>query len=335
MVLTADHDLAGGEILHRVICTVMAELHLQRARAAGETQQLMAETDAEEGHVGVEQLADRLDRIVAGLRIARAVGQKHPVRLQTQYRRRRHVRRDDRDVTAARGEHPQDVALDAVVVGDDMQGQTIADRMNGLGMALAQFPDALGPGVGLGRRDLFRQIHALKARKTLCGAQSRRLVDPVAGLKTAVLGALLAQQTGQPSGVDIGDADDALAPQIGVETLRHAEVAGQDRQVADDEARGLNAVGLLVLRVGPDIADVGVGQGDELAQIRGIGEDLLISGHGGVEHHLADARSIGADRRSPEDGAVLQHEYRGFSQGFLRSGRGRARAATRTRVTAQ
>ena len=45
--------------------------------------QLVAEADAEHRHAGrVEDLADRLDRVVARLRVARAVGQEHAVGLQ-------------------------------------------------------------------------------------------------------------------------------------------------------------------------------------------------------------------------------------------------------------
>ena len=106
--------------------------------------------------------------------------------------------------------------------------------------------------------------------------------------------------------------------QIGVEPLRHAEVAGQDGQIADDEPGRLDPLGLLVLRVDADVADVRIGQGDELAQVGGVRQDLLIAGHGGVEDHLADAGTVGADRGSPEDRAVFQDQNRGLSQGFLR-----------------
>ena len=59
-----------------MIGAVMAELHLDGLRAAREPQELVAETDAEHRDVGVEELADRRDGVVAGLRIAGTVGLK-------------------------------------------------------------------------------------------------------------------------------------------------------------------------------------------------------------------------------------------------------------------
>ncbi len=58
MVLTSDHDLPGGHILYRMIGTVVAKLHLDRACARGKPKQLMAKADAEQGHFGIEKLAD-------------------------------------------------------------------------------------------------------------------------------------------------------------------------------------------------------------------------------------------------------------------------------------
>src|SRR6185503_16150764 len=40
VVLARYHDAAGIEVLHRVVCAVVAELHLARLRARGEAHQL-------------------------------------------------------------------------------------------------------------------------------------------------------------------------------------------------------------------------------------------------------------------------------------------------------
>src|SRR5687768_13168805 len=68
VVLARNHHLPRVEVLHRVVGAVVAELHLHRLRAGGEAHQLVAEADAEDGNAGgVEDLADRLDGVVAGL----------------------------------------------------------------------------------------------------------------------------------------------------------------------------------------------------------------------------------------------------------------------------
>jgi hypothetical protein len=62
--------------------------------------------------------------------------------------------------------------------------------------------------------------------------------------------------------------------------------------IAEDGAAGggLGRPGhlLQVLGVGPDVANVGEGEGDDLRHVGGVGQDLLIAGHGGVEADLAD-----------------------------------------------
>ena len=58
-----------------------------------------------------------------------------------------------------------------------------------------------------------------------------------------------------------------------------------------------------------------IGQGDDLARVRGIGEDLLVTGHGGVEHHFADGEAGRADGFALEHGAVFEREDCGLGHG--------------------
>ena len=53
------------------------------------------------------------------------------------------------------------------------------------------------------------------------------------------------------------------------------------------------------------IADLRVGEGHDLPGIGGIGEDLLVAGHRGIENHLADRRARHADRLPPEQACRL------------------------------
>src|SRR5438874_1859560 len=81
VVLAGDDHRPALQIFHRVVGAVMAELHLDGLRARGEPHELVAEADPEGRNPGVDDLADRAYGIVAGLRIARAGRQKHPVGL--------------------------------------------------------------------------------------------------------------------------------------------------------------------------------------------------------------------------------------------------------------
>src|SRR6266705_306479 len=79
VVLAGDDDRAALQVLHRVVGAVMSELHLHGLGSGGEAHQLMAEADPEGRYPGVDDFADRADRVVAGLGVARTVGQEHPV----------------------------------------------------------------------------------------------------------------------------------------------------------------------------------------------------------------------------------------------------------------
>ena len=83
-----------------------------------------------------------------------------------------------------------------------------------------------------------------------------------------------------------------------------AEIGRQQRQVADDQAGGVDLRGLDVFGVDAVVADVRIRQGDDLAAVARVGEDFLVTGHRGVEHHFAGRVAGGADRISFENRAI-------------------------------
>ena len=52
-------------------------------------------------------------------------------------------------------------------------------------------------------------------------------------------------------------------------------------------------------------------EGDELPGIGGVGEDLLIAGHRGVEADFADGVAFRAEAKTLQHGTVGKHEERG------------------------
>jgi hypothetical protein len=121
MILAGDHDLPGLQILDRVVGPVVAELHFHRPRPGRQGQELVAEADAEDRYAAGEDLADGGDGVVAGFRVAGTVGKEHPVRLLPEDLGGGRLGRHHRHPAATRGEHAQDVVLDAKVIGDDVQ----------------------------------------------------------------------------------------------------------------------------------------------------------------------------------------------------------------------
>src|SRR6185295_20317712 len=72
------------------------------------------------------------------------------------------------------------------------------------------------------------------------------------------------------------------------------------------------------------VADVRGGHHDDLAVVRRVGERLLVAGHAGVEHRLAEGLPHGPVGAAAEGAAVLQDEYGGSFGGSPSGGRHRA-----------
>src|SRR5882757_10415483 len=73
MVLTGYENPAGIDFQHRVIGAVMAEFHFHGLRTAGQSQQLMTQANAEHRDVGLEELRNGGDGIVARLWVTRPI----------------------------------------------------------------------------------------------------------------------------------------------------------------------------------------------------------------------------------------------------------------------
>ncbi len=129
----------------------------------------------------------------------------------------------------------------------------------------------------------------------------------------AVRHALLADHPGERPGVDPGQADHAAALHPTVQVAVGPPVGRRRRHVTEDRApgRGLGRAGhlLQVFQVGPHIAHMGEGEGDDLGHVGGVGEDLLVAGHGGVETHLAHRRSHRPHADPLQHGPVRQDQH--------------------------
>ena len=316
VVLAGDGHAAGVQVLHRVVGAVVAELHLEGLGARRQRQDLVAQADAEGGDATVDQLPRGLDRVVAGFRVARAVGQEDAVRLQCQGRFGRGARRHHGDAAAAAGQHAQDVALDAEVVGHHVPA-----RIRQFAITSAQAPFGLRPRVGGVHRHHLGQVEAAHAgggSGPRHGLGNLALVDHGARLEgddAPVLCATGAQDAGQTPRVDAGDGDDALGTQVVRQAAGAAEVGRPQRQVLDHQAGGVGPGRLDVLVIDAVAADVRIGQGDDLPAIAGVGQDLLVAGQGGVEHHFADGMAGSAHGVANEMRAVCKGQQRGGQDG--------------------
>jgi len=92
--------------------------------------------------------------------------------------------------------------------------------------------------------------------------------------------------------------------------VRRVGDVGAEHAAAHAGARG-GIRRLDVLLVGADIADMREGKGDDLAGVGGVGQNLLVAGHGGVEADLAAGLSGRADADAFDHGAVGKDEEGG------------------------
>jgi len=88
-------------------------------------------------------------------------------------------------------------------------------------------------------------------------------------------------------------------------------------QLAGNHAAHLRGIGFLILGIDAGVAQFRVSEGDQLTDVAGIGDHLLIAGHAGVEHHFADGGSNRPEGKAAQQGAIRQHQQR------LTRGRGR------------
>lgn len=79
VVLRGDRDATGCVVHHRHVDAAVTEHHLVGAPAQSPAEDLVAEADAEQRDAGAQHLPGDLDDMVGHRRIARPVGQEHPV----------------------------------------------------------------------------------------------------------------------------------------------------------------------------------------------------------------------------------------------------------------
>ena len=80
--------------------------------------------------------------------------------------------------------------------------------------ALAQRPGTLHPGIRLSDADHLGQIHAFQAGEVAGCSDGVIGIGALARHDAAVLCAFLTQDTGEATGVDVGDADHTVLLQI-------------------------------------------------------------------------------------------------------------------------
>ena len=125
----------------------------------------------------------------------------------------------------------------------------------------------------------------------------------VSGFLIAAAGAFLTQGDGQRAGVDVAEAGNAGSPENVLERAVRPLVRRLAEVVTDDDRARMDPGRLVLARVDPVVADVRAGEDDDLPGVAGIGQDLLVAGHPGVEDDLAaDGLREGVGGAEPSGG---------------------------------
>ena len=253
--------------------------------AGGESQQLVAETDAED-RLFAEQLFDFRDAVDVLARVARAVREHDAVRVRGEDGLGGSVVGEDRHLAAPAGQLADDVALRAVIEkGDGML--LLALRRNDVGTFRARLGDDAPDLVG---SELI--WHALGLHwRDLCVHDAR-----------------LADDLGDLARIDSADTDDALRLEEFVHRLLAAEVRRVVTPVADDDAARVALPALVVVVNDAVVAHFGEGVHDDLARIARVGERFDVTDDAGGEHKLAHRLAGRAEALALKHAAVFQND---------------------------
>ena len=280
VVLAGD---VGADALHipdRLVHASVAVFQLIGAAPGGQRRQLVAQADAEHGHLA-QEFADLLDLVHVFRRISGAVGEHDAVWIGSQNVLRGGGCRQDRHGTAPLLEFPDDVALGAVIQQGHPELLLPFRRMD-RGFLTGNGLHHAGDGVGFDG----------------CQVGGDLIAD--GGIHHAVL----PDDAGQLPGVHAVQPRHPLLFQEGVQIAVGAEVGGSVAVLPDHVA--LDAAG--ALEVLPDdavVADEGIGLHDDLPGIAGICQCLDVAAHAGGEHQFPHRIGLRAEAEALKHAAIL------------------------------
>ena len=169
-------------------------------------------------------------------------------------------------------------------------------------------PRTIADEVRLLRRDHAGEVGVVGARLVAGGGV--QVLDR-RGAERARHGAAVADVTRQSARVDTGDAGHVVRSEELAEVALAAPAARAPGEIADDQAAAVRLARLVVDAGHAVVADVRVGERDDLAGVGRVGEDLLVTAQRGVEHDLAGGDpglGLGADQLAFEELAVAEYQ---------------------------
>src|ERR1039457_6780061 len=228
VVLGRDRDAARLNVLHGMVRAAVAELELVRGAAEREAQELLPEADAEHGHTGLDEALHLRDARRQRFGVARPVRKEVAVESPCEELLGGRHRREHRRLEVTRGEHPQDVPLDAVV---DRRHSPFSRDAGGKREAVASRGPDRERESGARHRRLF--LHFFDERRGV--GLGRRL-----GGNRAAHDAPAPEMPHEGACVQLVDAHDAALPKPLSDRLLAPRVRETVREMPRGEARDLD-----------------------------------------------------------------------------------------------
>ncbi len=293
VVLRCDSYAAIGQVLHWMVAAAVPELEFERLSAQSLTENLVAEADTKQGLL-VEQALYGLHDRLQPCGVARAWTEKNAVRIPSQDFVAGSGSGQNDASHADRREPPQNVMLEAAVEDHDPVAITFAGFFD-------RFLARVAPRIGRLRRHAVHKIGfviglgLLQIAEGLIGISVRDRAHGDSGA---------ANTLGNGTGIQPLNGHHLAFHEKLVERFRGAPVARQIASLADDETRWLKPVGFKIVFVDPVVSDERISKKDDLPGVAGVGQNLLIAGHAGVENNFTGRFSGVSERFSLVDRAV-------------------------------
>ena len=163
------------------------------------------------------------------------------------------------------------------------------------------------PNVGVVGGHDFGQVRSVHLRnRPRLGHQLLGIV--LQGGNHAAHHAVVAQMAHQGSSVNFGQNRNLELLQIFFGYFLGSPVGADFGKFANDQPLDIGPGGFVVFGVGPVIANLRVGENDNLPAVGRIGEDFLIAGDGSIKNYFPVTFAFGAVAFAAEDSTVFQRK---------------------------
>ena len=109
--------------------------------------------------------------------------------------------------------------------------------------------------------------------------------------------------------VDAADRHCFRFNQVIAQALRTSEVGRNQWQILDDETRNIDLAGFHVLRIDAVIANVWIGEGDDLLAVGRVSQNLLISSHCRIKNHFSRFKHWRTDGYTFKNSTIDERKY--------------------------